>query len=87
MTDVDGVHDAAGRKLDAITAEQAEALIADGTIGGGMVPKVRAALAALAWEDAEAVIADSGAPNALVRALEDRAFGTRVSTRAHAGRA
>jgi acetylglutamate kinase len=49
-----------------------------------MVPKVRAALAALAWDGAEAVIADAAAPGALVRALEDRAFGTRVSARAHA---
>jgi acetylglutamate kinase len=87
MTDVDGVRDANGERLDALTPEQAEALIADGTIAGGMVPKVRAALAALAWEDTEAIIADSAAPNALVRALEDPSFGTRVSARAHAGAA
>ena len=36
-----------------------------------MVPKIRAALAALTWEDAEAIIADSGAPHALTRALDD----------------
>jgi acetylglutamate kinase len=87
MTDVDGVRDADGRRLDALTPEQAEALIADGTIVGGMVPKVRAALAALAWEDTEAIIADSAAPSALERALGDPTFGTRVSARAHAGAA
>ena len=87
MTDVDGVRDAAGRKLDAITAAEAEALIGDGTISGGMVPKVRAALAALTWDSAEAVIADAAAPDALARALGDRTFGTRVSARAHAGAA
>jgi acetylglutamate kinase len=87
MTDVDGVRDAAGRKLDSITASEAEGLIADGTIRGGMVPKVRAALAALAWEGAEAIIADAAAPDALVRALGDPSFGTRVSARAHAGAA
>lgn len=87
MTDVDGVRDAGGRKLDAIGAAEAEALIADGTISGGMVPKVRAALAALAWEGAEAVIADGAAPGALVRALEDPSFGTRVTARARAGAA
>ncbi len=32
---------------DAITADEAEALIDEGTIAGGMVPKVRAALTAL----------------------------------------
>jgi acetylglutamate kinase len=87
LTDVDGVRDASGTKIDALSADEAEALIADGTIGGGMVPKVRAALAALAWEDAEAVIADAGAPGALVRALDDPTFGTRVSARARAGAA
>ena len=79
MTDVDGVRDAAGNKLDSLTVEQAEQLIADGVIRGGMVPKIRAALAALAWEGAEAVIADSSAPGALGRALDDRTFGTRIT--------
>jgi acetylglutamate kinase len=51
-----------------------------------MVPKVRAALGALEWEEAEAVIADSSAPNALDRALNDPTFGTRIRAgRAHAG--
>ena len=87
LTDVDGVRDVSGRKLDSITVAEAEALIADGTISGGMVPKVKAALAALAWDDAEAIIADGSAPDALVRALEDPTFGTRVSARARAGAA
>ena len=56
MTDVDGIRDATGSKLDSITPEQAEALIADGTIRGGMIPKVKAALSALAWEGTEAII-------------------------------
>jgi acetylglutamate kinase len=87
LTDVDGVRDAGGTKLDSITVAETEALIADGTISGGMVPKVKAALAALAWDDAEAIIADGSAPDALVRALEDPTFGTRVSARARAGAA
>lgn len=87
MTDVDGIRDAAGNRLSSITADEAEALIADGTIHGGMVPKVKAALAALAWEGAEAIIADASAPDALVRALDDPGFGTRVSAHAHAGAA
>jgi acetylglutamate kinase len=79
MTDVDGVRDADGRKLDSITLADAEALITSGTIGGGMVPKVRAALGALTWEGSEAVICDSSAPGALARALDDPTFGTRIS--------
>ena len=85
MTDVDGVRDADGRKLDSIAPEEAAALIADGTIRGGMVPKVKAALSALAWEGAEAIIADGSAEHALVRSLDDPTFGTRVSSRAVAG--
>ena len=87
MTDVDGVRNAAGERLASISIEEAEALIADGTISGGMVPKVRAALAALTWEGAEAVIVDAAAPAALARALTDPTFGTRVSAHAHAGAA
>jgi acetylglutamate kinase len=79
LTDVDGVRDAAGRKLDSLTADEAEALIAEGTIRGGMVPKVRAALAALTWDGSEAIIADSSASRALERALDDPRFGTRLT--------
>jgi acetylglutamate kinase len=78
LTDVDGIRDAGGDRLDTITSEEAEALVRDGTIAGGMVPKVRAALAALTWEGTEAVIAHSAAPHALERALGDPGFGTRV---------
>ncbi|MFN8631016.1 MAG: acetylglutamate kinase [Chloroflexota bacterium] len=84
MTDVDGIRDASGAKLDSITPEQAESLIADGVIRGGMIPKVKAALSALAWEGTEAIIADGAAERALTRALEDPRFGTRVSSRAGA---
>ena len=79
MTDVDGVRDARGDRLSTLSAEDAETLIDAGVIAGGMVPKVRAALAALAWEGAEAVIADAAAPDALARALDDPTFGTRIS--------
>jgi len=79
MTDVDGVRDADGRRLDTLTTGEAETLIDAGVIGGGMVPKIRAALAALAWDGAEAVIADASADRALDRALNDPTFGTRIT--------
>ena len=62
-----------------LTVGEAETLIASGVIEGGMVPKVRAALGALGWDGAEAIIADSSAPNALTRALSDTTFGTRIT--------
>src|SRR5215210_4470076 len=84
LTDVDGIRNASGTRLDTVTSDEAESLIERGVIGGGMVPKVRAALAALTWHGSEAVIADSSAPHALARALDDPSFGTRV-TAARAG--
>ena len=86
MTDVDGVRDEHGHKLDTLTVEEAEDLIDRGVIAGGMVPKIRAALAALTWDDAEAIIADSSAPHALRRALDDPHFGTRLSSGARGPR-
>ena len=85
LTDVDGVRDADGRKLDTLTAGEAEELIAAGVIGGGMVPKIRAALAALTWEGSEAIIADGAVDGALERALVDRSFGTRLTAQRAAG--
>jgi acetylglutamate kinase len=79
LTDVDGVRDASGNRLDSLTVGEAEALIDGGVIAGGMVPKVRAALGALTWPGSEAIIADSSAPGALNRALSDASFGTRIS--------
>jgi acetylglutamate kinase len=85
LTDVDGVRDRGGRRLDSLTIAEAETLIDDGTIAGGMVPKVRAALAALTWDGSEAIIADSSAPGALERALSDPGFGTRLMASRSAG--
>jgi acetylglutamate kinase len=79
MTDVDGIRDVDGAKLATLAAAEAEALIAAGTIAGGMVPKVRAALAGIGAEGSEAVICDAAAPDALARALGDPTFGTRIS--------
>jgi len=83
MTDVDGVRGTDGHRLATIDPAEADALIAAGIIRGGMVPKVRAALSALSWDGAEAIIADGSAPDALVRALTDPGFGTRVGATAH----
>jgi len=80
LTDVDGVRDASGARLDSLTAGEAEALIASGVIAGGMVPKVRAALASLTWPGSEAIIADAAAPAALSRSLDDPTFGTRLTS-------
>ena len=78
MTDVDGVRGADGARIAEMTAAGAELLIAEGVISGGMIPKVRAALAALTTDGSEAVIADGSRDGALARAIEDPDFGTHV---------
>jgi len=47
ITNVPGVLDQRGALLPTLSAAQADALIADGTISSGMIPKVRTALEAL----------------------------------------
>jgi acetylglutamate kinase len=79
LTDVDGVRDASGQRLDTLTVGEAQELISGGVIAGGMVPKVRAALGALTWPGSEAIIGDSSADGALNRALTDPTFGTRLT--------
>jgi acetylglutamate kinase len=77
LTDSDGVRGSDGARIDTLTSDEAEALIAEGTIAGGMVPKVRAALGALNG-GIEAVIADGSGERALSGALDGSSTGTRL---------
>lgn len=77
LTDVPGLLDAQRRLVHRANAGDIEVLIARGVISGGMVPKVRCSLRALAWGAPETVIADGAAADALSRALDDPGFGTR----------
>lgn len=79
LSDTDGVKDAEGRTIPRLDGPAVEALIADGTISGGMIPKVRGALEVLAAGGREVVIADGRGPNALARALDDPSCGTRLA--------
>ncbi|MBE7041427.1 MAG: acetylglutamate kinase [Ruminococcaceae bacterium] len=47
LTDVEGVKDKEGNIVHAMTPEKANELIEDGTISGGMIPKVRGCLEAV----------------------------------------
>lgn len=80
VTDVPGIwvdDGGARRVLDVLDADEAEALIAQGVITGGMIPKVRAALDAL--DAAEEVrIVDGREPGVLQRVAAGEAVGTRI---------
>jgi acetylglutamate kinase len=47
LTDVSGVLDGKGNRLTDLTSDEVKALIADGTISGGMIPKVETCLNAV----------------------------------------
>ncbi len=80
LTDVDGVLDSKGNLLRSITADEAGRLIEDGTIGRGMIPKVRTACDAVENGVRAAVILDGRAPHAtLLELFTDRGAGTLIS--------
>jgi acetylglutamate kinase len=69
LTDVAGVLDKQGNLIPDMTAAQARALIADGTISGGMIPKVETCLDAVAQGVEAAVILDGRVPHAMLLEL------------------
>jgi acetylglutamate kinase len=75
LTDVPAVLDAAKQPLRSLTAAQCAALRQDGTIAGGMIPKVEAALGALdaltsSRPDAIVKIAPAAGDDAVLAALQ-----------------
>ncbi|WP_386684203.1 acetylglutamate kinase [Loktanella sp. R86503] len=64
LTDVAGVKDANGEVLTQLNPAQIRDMIADGTIAGGMIPKVETALKAIEDGVRAVVILDGRLPNA-----------------------
>ena len=69
LTDVPGVLDSSKNLIPEMTAAQARALIADGTIAGGMIPKVETCLEAVEQGVDAAVILDGRVPHAILLEL------------------
>jgi acetylglutamate kinase len=78
LTDVDGVLDAEKRLITELTAEEARRLIADGTISGGMIPKVETCLAAVEGGVEAAVIVDGRVAHAILLELFTEGAGTLI---------
>jgi acetylglutamate kinase len=66
LTDVPGVLDKTGKLMPQMTASQARRLISDGTITGGMIPKIETCLEAVDQGVDAAVILDGRVPHALL---------------------
>jgi acetylglutamate kinase len=79
LTDVEGVLDGDGKLIPEMTVDGARALIADGTIHGGMIPKVETCLAAVEKGVGSAVIIDGRVPHAvLLELLTEHGAGTMI---------
>jgi len=80
LTDVQGVKDKAGEVLTRLTRADVEQLIADGTIAGGMIPKVETALYGIKMGVAGAVILDGTTPHGvLLELFTQHGAGTLIS--------
>jgi acetylglutamate kinase len=79
LTNIPGVLDKQGQLITELTARQIDDLIADGTISGGMLPKLAGAIDA-AKSGVNAVhIVDGRVPHSmLLEILTDQAYGTMI---------
>lgn len=79
LTDVPGVLDKGGQLVPVLNQTEAEEAIRTGEIGGGMIPKVRCCLDALAQGVGSAHIVDGRQPHTLLLEIfTDRGTGTQI---------
>mgnify|MGYP006282506483 CR=1 FL=1 len=79
LTNTAGVLDGSGELLTGLTADDVEGLIADGTIYGGMLPKINFALDAVRGGVKTVQIIDGRVPHAvLLELLTDQGVGTLI---------
>lgn len=79
LTDVAGVLDGEGRRLEDISADTARRMIREGVIKGGMIPKIETCLQAVEQGVEAAVILDGRVPHAiLLEIFTERGDGTLI---------
>ena len=79
MTNIPGVMDKSGNLLTDLTAKEIDALFADGTISGGMLPKISSALdAAKSGVNSVHIIDGRIEHSLLLEILTEQAFGTMI---------
>ena len=82
MTNIPGVMDKNGNLLTDLTAREIDALFADGTISGGMLPKISSALdAAKSGVNSVHIIDGRIEHSLLLEILTEQAFGTMIRSR------
>lgn len=79
LTDVMGVLDKDKQLIPALSLEQVQTLMQDGTISGGMIPKLETCLMAVERGVEAAVILDGRVPHSmLLEVLTEQAYGTMI---------
>jgi len=79
LTDVAGVKDKAGKLITSLSRQDLESLIADGTLTGGMIPKVRCCETALTRGVAKTYIIDGRVEHAILLEMFTReGIGTEI---------
>ncbi|KQX63855.1 acetylglutamate kinase [Paenibacillus sp. Root444D2] len=81
VTDVPGIMktvDGKKQVLPVVSVAEIEEMIANGDIYGGMIPKVRAAIACIQGRVQEVVIVNGSEPNVLSKVLKGTGIGTRI---------
>lgn len=79
LTNIRGVLDKQGNVLTHLSADDVDALIADGTISGGMIPKIAGALDAVKSGLRSATIVDGRVPHAcLLEIFTEEGVGTQI---------
>ncbi|MDP6119893.1 MAG: acetylglutamate kinase, partial [Rhodospirillales bacterium] len=82
LTDVAGVLDGKGSLIPELSVDEARARIADGTIEGGMIPKIETCLEAVEGGVEGAVILDGRVPHALLLEMfTEHGAGTLIRSR------
>lgn len=82
LTNVAGLMDSTGKVLTGISTKQVDELIADGTIHGGMLPKIRCAQEAVNGGVNSSHIIDGRVPHAvLLEIFTDEGVGTLITNR------
>jgi acetylglutamate kinase len=82
MTNIPGVMDKSGKLLTDLTAREIDSLFADGTISGGMLPKISSALdAAKSGVNSVHIIDGRIEHSLLLEILTEQAFGTMIRSR------
>ena len=84
LTNVAGLQDKSGNVLTGLSTQRVDELIADGTIYGGMLPKIACALDAVKSGVSSAHIVDGRLPHAvLLEIFTDEGVGTLITNSLH----